>query len=89
MKSKINESFTCECFPVFTLHQITAIKSILMQCEGVHTRQEGRWGNSNVQLFNLNGRDQWRELDVVDRVIIKCILNVHRTVVSITGTGLW
>jgi hypothetical protein len=46
-------------------------------------------GNSNVQLYNLNGRDQWRELDVDGRVIIKCILNVHRTVVSTPGTGLW
>jgi hypothetical protein len=45
-------------------------------------------GNSDVQLYNLNGRDQWRELDVDDR-LIKCILNVHRTVVSATGTGLW
>lgn len=45
--------------------------------------------NSNVPLYKLNGRDQWRELDVDDRVIIKCILNVHRNVVSTTGTGLW
>jgi len=46
-------------------------------------------GNSDVQLYNLNGRDQWRKLDVDDRVTIKCILNVHKTVVSTTGTGLW
>jgi len=44
--------------------------------------------NSNVPLYNLNGRDQWRELDVDDRVIIKCTSNVHRTLVSTTGTGL-
>jgi hypothetical protein len=45
--------------------------------------------NSNVPLYKLNGRDQWRDLDVDDRVIIKYILNVHRNVVSTTGTGLW
>jgi hypothetical protein len=60
-----------------------------MKCEGVYTGQGGRWRNSNVQLYNLNGGDQWRELDVDDTVIIKCILNVHRTVVSTTVTGLW